>query len=317
MEVGEPGKGKSLMMADVAARITRGLPLPDEAEGREPGWVIYLNAEDHPAAVTRTRLEAAGADLDRVHILDVGTRQIMLPSQLGWLEWQVRRIREKPGSVLVVLDPLNTILDPALDPNNGKDIREVLDPLGVLAARHSVSVGVIHHLNKSIERSGIYRVAGSGQIVGAARYVMTVGPDPEDEESAVRHVGVIKSNGVTAPTLQFEIRARALPGLREAAPYVVWQGASPLTARALTEAPSREHQTKLAECRAWLTERLTPDPVPAALMEGEAAALGYSKRTLDRAKRGLVVSERAAGSKVAWLWKLTGSPNAAAGEEER
>lgn len=60
---GEPGLGKSFVVADIAARVSRGL------EGREPSGVIILNAEDDPADTTRPRLEAAGdegADLSRV-----------------------------------------------------------------------------------------------------------------------------------------------------------------------------------------------------------------------------------------------------------
>ena len=60
---GFPGIGKSTILYDLAARTSR--------QGKA---VLVVTAEDHLAAVVRPRLEAAEADLDRVHILTVPER---------------------------------------------------------------------------------------------------------------------------------------------------------------------------------------------------------------------------------------------------
>jgi len=72
---GDPGLGKSVVTLDVAARVTRGDGWPDGATaGYEAGSVIVLSAEDDPADTIRPRLDAAGADLRRVHILQAVRR---------------------------------------------------------------------------------------------------------------------------------------------------------------------------------------------------------------------------------------------------
>jgi putative DNA primase/helicase len=65
---GDPGEGKSLITIDITARITTGQPFADGAPS-EQGIVILLSAEDDPADTIRPRLDAAGADVSRVHRL--------------------------------------------------------------------------------------------------------------------------------------------------------------------------------------------------------------------------------------------------------
>src|SRR5881398_3739736 len=63
---GDPGVGKSLITIDLAARLSRGGPLPDGCVAGRPHLTLLLSAEDGAADTTRPRAEAAGADLDRV-----------------------------------------------------------------------------------------------------------------------------------------------------------------------------------------------------------------------------------------------------------
>jgi hypothetical protein len=57
---GDPGLGKSVLSLDLAARVTRGLPMPFEdrepGEEREPAGVVLLSAEDGLADTIRPRL---------------------------------------------------------------------------------------------------------------------------------------------------------------------------------------------------------------------------------------------------------------------
>ena len=300
--VGEPGQGKSLFVTDAAARITRGLPLPGEPRGRRPGRVVVLNAEDHAAAVVRTRLDAAGCDLSRAVILTTGGQPFRLPSEVGWLYEIVRRYKDAD---FLVLDPLATVLDPKLDQNSMGDVRKALDPLSVFGAKTKVSPGVVHHFNKATDRNGIHRIAGSVGITAASRYVLVVGPDPEDEENAVRHVGVLKTNGAVVPTLQFTIREKSLPGITDPVPYIEWTGASKMSARALTETPQRRNTTpKREDAALWLAERLGENEVPTKLLFEEGAARGYIERTLRRAAETLGVTYRSLG-KAGATWKKT------------
>lgn len=65
---GDPGLGKSTLMLDLAARVSTASPLPDGDRPEFPADVVVLSAEDGIADVIRPRSEAAGADLQRVHV---------------------------------------------------------------------------------------------------------------------------------------------------------------------------------------------------------------------------------------------------------
>jgi hypothetical protein len=66
---GDPGAGKSLLTADLAARLTRGGRMPDGIWRRKKANVLFLNAEDALDDPLRSRLDTAGADLGRVFCL--------------------------------------------------------------------------------------------------------------------------------------------------------------------------------------------------------------------------------------------------------
>src|SRR5215216_346366 len=88
---GDPGLGKSVLTLDVAARVSAGMELPDG--GRcEPAGVVLLSAEDGLADTIRPRLDAAGADTERIVALSTvaegrtGERTICIPNDLHILE---------------------------------------------------------------------------------------------------------------------------------------------------------------------------------------------------------------------------------------
>jgi len=71
MVEGNPDVGKSTVLLDIAARVTRGWKMPDKSGGGDPRAVVLLSAEDDPAKVIRPRLEAGGADLERVVLISI------------------------------------------------------------------------------------------------------------------------------------------------------------------------------------------------------------------------------------------------------
>src|SRR5436305_823426 len=66
---GDPGLGKSVVTLDLCTRLSTGRPMPDGSPGLAPSNVIILNAEDNEEDTIRPRLQAMGADLDRVFVL--------------------------------------------------------------------------------------------------------------------------------------------------------------------------------------------------------------------------------------------------------
>src|SRR5437773_11673622 len=65
---GDPGQAKSMLLVDLAARVSSGQVMPDGSPGIE-GDVTFLWPEDGLSDTLRPRLEAAGADLNRVHVI--------------------------------------------------------------------------------------------------------------------------------------------------------------------------------------------------------------------------------------------------------
>jgi hypothetical protein len=169
--VGDPGKGKSLVTCDVAARMSRGIAFPDGAPCRV-GDTIFLSAEDDAADTIRPRLDAAGAEVGRIHrvkavkviLSDGGTGEsaFSLERDLDRLEDAVKKI---PSTQMLVVDPLSAYMG-KIDTHRGAEIRRVIAPLSDFAARRRVGVVGVMHLKKS-ETSALLRVSGSIGFVAA------------------------------------------------------------------------------------------------------------------------------------------------------
>lgn len=67
---GNPGLGKSQITASLAAVVTTGGRWPVDRHPSKASDVIFLTAEDDVADTLRPRLEAAGADVRRVHFVE-------------------------------------------------------------------------------------------------------------------------------------------------------------------------------------------------------------------------------------------------------
>ena len=182
--IGDPGLGKSLLTTDVASRVTRGRPFPDGAPC-ESGSVIFLSAEDDAADTIRPRLDAAGADVSRVHILEA-VRVALTDGSLTEKPFNLETdsailegvLREHPDVRLIVIDPISAYLG-GVDSHSNAEVRGILAPLVAFAGRFGVAVLCITHLRKSAG-AAIYRAISSIAFAAAARAVWAVASDPED-----------------------------------------------------------------------------------------------------------------------------------------
>ena len=66
---GDPGLGKSMLSVDLASRVSNGGRWPVDNTPCPKGDTILLSAEDDPGDTIRPRVDAAGADPDRVHFI--------------------------------------------------------------------------------------------------------------------------------------------------------------------------------------------------------------------------------------------------------
>jgi putative DNA primase/helicase len=147
---GDPDLGKTTLTLDLAARLSTGAAMPDGSTGIGPAGVVILGAEDGLADTVRPRLEAAGADLERIVALTAimeadGERMPALPLDLGAIEAAIRDVE----AVLVVIDPLMAFLDATVNSWRDQDVRRALAPLARLADRSGCAIVLLRHLNKS------------------------------------------------------------------------------------------------------------------------------------------------------------------------
>jgi hypothetical protein len=279
---GDPGYGKSTLLADWAARISRGRPLPD-GDPRAPAGVVFLSAEDGLTDTLKPRLEAAGADLARVIALTEkpNGEPYVLPRDIGFIEERVRA----EGAALVIIDTLAPYVDPTLNINADQDIRRVLTPLAAMAERTSAAVAIVRHLNKQVGSSALYRGSGSIGIAGAARIVLLVGVHPDDAN--LRILARSKGNiGAQPLSLAFALEPVDDLGVT----HVVYQGTAQFTADELvTPRDGVTPPSAFDRATEWVRTALTAGPIPSAQLADSAKAVGISEATLRRAMSGIGV----------------------------
>jgi putative DNA primase/helicase len=284
---GRPGEGKSTIAIDLASRVSR-----------EGGVAIVCSAEDDPARVLRPRLEAAGADLERVHVWQA---TLEVPEGVEALRAEAERL----GATLLIIDPINAYI--GLEANTHRDhhVRRVLAPLAELASRTGAAVVVIGHVNKAASDDPLMRIGGSVGFTAAARQVLLAAADPADE--ARRVLAVVKSNVAAFPSpLAYRIEPVALEG-GIGTSRVAWLGEAPeLDVRTLLAPPAREERSLALEAAAVLREILAAGPRSAREAERELReALGdLSHGLIVKARQLAGVGARKAGFEGGWEWYL-------------
>ncbi|WP_271528896.1 AAA family ATPase [Bradyrhizobium sp. CCBAU 25338] len=184
---GPPGLGKSQLTAFMAATVSNGGHWPCGEGSTRQGEVIFMSAEDGVQDTIIPRLMAAGAVLERVHIVSAATKPdgtgrktFSLKTDVDLLEEMAKKI----GSVrLIIVDPISAYMGGS-DGNGNVETREVLEPLADMANRLRIAVVAVTHLNKGGggHQSALNRFAGSIAFVAAARAAFAVIEDPEDDE---------------------------------------------------------------------------------------------------------------------------------------
>jgi RecA-family ATPase len=301
--IGDPGLGKSLLTADIASRVSRGASFPDGARC-ETGSVIFLSAEDDAADTIRPRLDVAGADVCRAHILDAVQVQLadgQLTEKTFNLETDIASLegvlREHPDVRLIVIDPISAYLG-GVDSHSNAEVRGLLSPLASLAAKDGVAVLVVTHLRKSAG-AAIYRAISSIAFAAAARAVWAVASDPEEVER--RLLLAVKQNlSASAGGLAFRIETQ------NNVPRLAWEpGAVALAANdVLGNVDMQQDQGERREAREWLKDFLADGPVAVKKIQAGAKAAGQSWITVRRAKEGLRVVASKSGYHGGWEWRL-------------
>ncbi len=315
MLAGHPGLGKSQTMISMAAIVTTGGTWPVDRAPCERGSVIILSAEDDAADTIRPRLKAAGADPERVYILDAVRetgRDGTVRQRPFDLTLDIDRLRElalKIGDVAMIgIDPITAYLG-CTDAHRNAEVRAVLAPLAAMAAEIGAAIVCVSHLNKAGGTDAMLRVMGSLGFVAAARAAYLVARDPEDE---TRRLFLSIKNNLAEDRggLAFRVQARDL-GDGIATSCVEWD-ADPvmMTAdAALAPAGDLEGQTELEGARVFLRDLLSDGPVPSKQVRADADGAGYAWATIRRAGKALGVEAikeggHFGGGRQQWVWRL-------------
>lgn len=165
---GNPGEGKTYFAMHLAAACTNGKLLPN-MERMEHFNVIYQTAEDGLGDTVKPRLIEAGADLDRVLVIDDSEVQLTLSDE------RIEKAIVENNARLVIIDPIQAYLGADVDMNRANEVRPIFMRLGQVAQRTGCAILLIGHLNKAAGMQSLQRGLGSIDIAAAVRSVMFIG----------------------------------------------------------------------------------------------------------------------------------------------
>ena len=307
---GEPGASKSQLTMYIATTVSIAGPWPC-GEGNAPhGSVIILSAEDGVADTIIPRLDAAGADRGRVHIVSAvreadGRRAFNLQSDLALLEQEVRRI----GDVaVIIIDPVSSYMGKT-DSHKNAEVRGVLEPIGEFADRMRVAILSVTHFSKtgaSTTTKALHRFIGSIAFVGAPRIALAVIEDAENDRRLLLHA---KNNLAPPPLgLAYRIKDKLVgePGRLVTAPYVVWDldHVTVTANEALAADATMGGDATAGEADDFLRELLAKGPVSAKQVKADVEEAGLSWSTIKRAKARLGIKAQKAGMDGGWSWSM-------------
>lgn len=278
---GQSTEGKSPVSLDIAARVSKGLPWPDETPNTfGPRSVILLSAEDGMSDIIVPRLDLMGANRYKIHTIRAtvvrGTmdqeRALDLAADIEAIKAEAERL---PDLSLVIIDPITNYLG-KLNMNKEEDVRSVLMPLSIWAGEKNCCVLTIGHLNKKDKgTSPKQRIMGAAAFVGVARFLYLFGPDPEDSDK-FSHV-MVQDRGVGAPSLRYKTVAvkQEWDGLESDVVKVEWLGVSDATGEDVVDPASGKDKSKYDDAALCLKEFLRTGKKTADECEETLADAGF------------------------------------------
>ena len=183
---GDPGDGKTTLVLNIAAWLSKGEGLDSEMKLSEPVNVIYQSAEDGLADTVKARLELAGADCERILVIDEKEKS------LSMVDERLEKAIVQTKARMLILDPIQAYLGGGMDMNRANEARDMTKKLGALAEKYQCAIVLIGHMNKAAGNKAAYRGMGSIDFFAVARSVLLVGR--VEGEPNIRGVVQIKNN---------------------------------------------------------------------------------------------------------------------------
>ena len=282
---GDPGDGKTTLILNIAARLSKGEGLDNDMKVTEPVNIIYQTAEDGLADTVKPRLELAEAVCERIMVIDETEKSLSMIDER--LETAIKRT----GARVLILDPIQAYLGGTMDMNRANEARDMTKRLSLLAEKYKCAILLIGHMNKAGGNKAAYRGMGSIDFFAVARSVLLVGRI--EGEPDLRAVVQIKNNlAAFGHSKAFRLTETGFE----------WIGDYEITADEVLGGIAPK-VNKLEQAKKMLRELAeTSTSVQSSEIFDMAEDLNISKRTLENAKKELGIKARRIGN--SWYWDL-------------
>jgi hypothetical protein len=286
---GNPGEGKTYFAMHLAAACTNEKLLPN-MERMEPFNVIYQTAEDGLGDTVKPRLIEAGADLDRVLVIDDSDVQLTLSDE------RIEKAIIENNARLVIIDPIQAYLGADVDMNRANEVRPIFMRLGQVAQRTGCAILLIGHLNKAAGMQSLQRGLGSIDIAAAVRSVMFIGKLKHDPTMRIL---THEKSSLAPPGVSLAFSLGDEGGFR-------WVGEYDITADEMLSGIEPQRETKTQQAKDLICtllaggkQVLSEDIDKAALEKGiPGRTVRDAKRELGDALKSKIVEGR---KKVFWM----------------
>ncbi len=281
---GDGGEGKTTLILQLAALLSRGEKLPCDSTEREPIKVIYQTAEDGLGDTIKPRLLTGNADCSQIKVIDESE------ATLTMLDERIEKAIVETGARALILDPVQAYIGAKVDMNRANEVRAILSQLGQIAGQYRCAIILVGHLNKAQGNKSNYRGLGSIDFQATARSVLIVGRLKDNPQIRV----MVQDKSSLAPEgepIAFELGKEN--GFR-------WLGHYDISVDDLLSGIPKEKKSEQAEN--LILEYLSKGKYPQKELVKKAQTIGISKRVLDEAKKALNVRSLKEGSQ--WYWEL-------------
>lgn len=282
---GDPGEGKTTLVLNIAAVLSKGHGLDEHMKPEQPLHIIYQTAEDGLADTVKPRLEKAQADCNNIFVIDE------TDVSLSMLDERIEQAILKEKAKLMILDPIQAYLGAKMDMNRANAARDMTKHLGQVAERTGCAIVLIGHMNKNAGGKVAYRGMGSIDFFAVARSVLLVGRVKGQENR--RAMIQIKNNLAKRGHAKSFVLTDGV---------FTWKGDYDITEDELAGgfAPKTSKQEEAKDLLVSLS--CTTKEAAVSQIQEKARDRGISWRTMEMVKKELQIKSQKVNN--AWYWIL-------------
>lgn len=282
---GDPGEGKTTLVLNIAAVLSKGQGLDEHMKPEQPLHIIYQTAEDGLADTVKPRLEKAQADCNNIFVIDE------TDVSLSMLDERIEQAILKEKAKLMILDPIQAYLGAKMDMNRANEARDMTKHLGQVAERTGCAIVLIGHMNKNAGGKVAYRGMGSIDFFAVARSVLLVGRVKGQENR--RAMIQIKNNLAERGHAKSFVLTDGV---------FTWKGDYDITEDELAGgfAPKTSKQEEAKDLLVSLS--CTTKEAAVSQIQEKARDRGISWRTMEMVKKELQIKSQKVNN--AWYWIL-------------